>query len=500
MRKAPLFLFFLCMSVLLTAKGQRIVVRGYITQIVSAGEFMIGDAQITMGPNIQVSLEGGSPQDRAQLQSSDIRVGTLVEVEGTADKDGANLTAETMKVFMVGLKSVRRIVLLRRPPGLERQGAGWSGTFVAEGRRIRVVPSTQVRVMPSEPPKAASQPEKKKKPAKKKEENKQQQEIGQPLESTDQISPITFLFYEGGRLGDASIEASRLTFFSNQKDEAERKLWEDFTSKVIEPDYDKGKAGSLKIGLLGNFKLSASREAQQYLQRVGESLISPFQKALPERDPNKIRFRFYLVEGKEAHACATPDGIVLVSTAMFEVLENEAQLTFVLAHELAHAEQEHSFRTSRGLERAARGIRGGRPDSMRVVLDDTPSTQFLARRGNPGLTQSALDARVKGTRVKLMGRLARSGYGQELENQATRLALESLLRAGYDPREAPAIWRQMSEKYKNRITKYFWGLREHNIVRHTYLAAEVRNFYRRPDPAKLKKNNEEFQRIAELVK
>ena len=81
-----------------------------------------------------------------------------------------------------------------------------------------------------------------------------------------------------------------------------------------------------------------------------------------------------------------------------------------------------------------------------------------------------------------------------------RIGLEYLVRAGYDPREAPAVWKQMAKEYGNRPTNVFWSSHANNTTRRSYLMAEIRNNYEYLDYSNFKDNKEEFQRIAELVK
>ncbi len=61
MKKTALFLcFFLGLSMFLPAKSKNTVLRGYITEIVSASTFKVGDVQVTFSPNLAVDLVGGS--------------------------------------------------------------------------------------------------------------------------------------------------------------------------------------------------------------------------------------------------------------------------------------------------------------------------------------------------------------------------------------------------------------------------------------------------------
>jgi predicted Zn-dependent protease len=77
-----------------------------------------------------------------------------------------------------------------------------------------------------------------------------------------------------------------------------------------------------------------SKEAQDYVQRIGESLIPAHQKELAVGDPLKIPFRFYLIQDRSPNASAYPNGVVIVHSGLFNTLENESQIAFVLSHEI----------------------------------------------------------------------------------------------------------------------------------------------------------------------
>jgi predicted Zn-dependent protease len=74
--------------------------------------------------------------------------------------------------------------------------------------------------------------------------------------------------------------------------------------------------------------------AQSYVNRVGQSLV-------PSASQNLYAFKITLNPFPEARALS--NGTIYISTGMLALLSNEAQLAFVLAHEIAHIEQHHWF-------------------------------------------------------------------------------------------------------------------------------------------------------------
>lgn len=74
-----------------------------------------------------------------------------------------------------------------------------------------------------------------------------------------------------------------------------------------------------------------------YINRVADKLLAN------DKELRK-RMRFYLFESPQVNAFAFSNGIVFLNIGLVSHLENEAQLAFVMAHEIAHYKQEHSFK------------------------------------------------------------------------------------------------------------------------------------------------------------
>ncbi len=111
--------------------------------------------------------------------------------------------------------------------------------------------------------------------------------------------------------------------------------------------------------------------------------------------------RVLLVEERALRTLALPSGTLLVSLGMLSFLEDEAELVFVLAHELAHAASGDA---------AVRLVRLGFDAVAR--RHDAPSPE--------GWADAALD-------------LVRLGYGRKRERDADARALEATLTLDYDP-------------------------------------------------------------------
>lgn len=72
--------------------------------------------------------------------------------------------------------------------------------------------------------------------------------------------------------------------------------------------------------------------AQDYVNRVGQSLV-------PQNSDKLYGFKITLNPMPDARSLST--GTVYISTGLLSLVDNEAQLAYILSHEIAHVEKEH---------------------------------------------------------------------------------------------------------------------------------------------------------------
>jgi predicted Zn-dependent protease len=123
--------------------------------------------------------------------------------------------------------------------------------------------------------------------------------------------------------------------------------------------------------------------------------------------------RLVLFEEDAQQTLALPSGLILMSLGTLAGLEDEAQLAFVIGHELAHAASG---------EAAVRLVRLG----LRALVRDKSS------QGTDVWAEAALD-------------LVRLGYGRRRERDADARSMHAMLALGYDPSAAL--------RYLNRLEK-----------------------------------------------
>jgi len=86
--------------------------------------------------------------------------------------------------------------------------------------------------------------------------------------------------------------------------------------------------------ILAEHPLSENEELLRYLNLVGQSILQ--QTNRPEID-----FYFAVIESPEINAYAVPGGYVFITSSAFAMMQNEAELAGVLAHEIVHIMDRH---------------------------------------------------------------------------------------------------------------------------------------------------------------
>jgi peptidase M48-like protein len=219
----------------------------------------------------------------------------------------------------------------------------------------------------------------------------------------------------------------------------------------------------------GRMKLLAERTVQEYVSQLGDSLIPQGAKGTRRA----IEFRFFVVEDPEINAASLPDGTLLINTGLLGALQNEAQLAFVLSHEMAHVLQVH-------YRREIEETRGSR---IGLTIAGLAAGAFI---GNAGVFMSQIGiASVV------------NGHQRELENQADRLGLQNVIEHGYDPREASNFSRIMISRYGDRTTSKLWSNHDSSVIRGSFLTIQLMREYPEDHWDTTRKNTPAFQTMKE---
>lgn len=126
--------------------------------------------------------------------------------------------------------------------------------------------------------------------------------------------------------------------------------------------------------------------------------------------------RLYLVRQPYFNASMAPNGMMMVWSGLLLRAQNEAQLATVLGHEYGHYEKRHSLQ------------------SFRDIRKKTDALSWLSFIPYVGMVSS----------IALSGSVF--SFNRNMEREADGLGFNYLAEAGYDPREAARIWKQLRDE------------------------------------------------------
>lgn len=193
-------------------------------------------------------------------------------------------------------------------------------------------------------------------------------------------------------------------------------------------------------------------QVQDYVNNVAQKLIPDYVK-------KKINFIFIVVENPEPNANVRANGLAFVNTGLLKILENEAQLATVLGHEIAHVLYKHNSNEMQANQEAEKSKNNVNKTDNAITntLNKIKSKVSKNDKNLMGLDENKEKKMTKADQlnnsdeVKLLKinyiDKRTSNYSIEQELQADRVGLALMALAGYDPREAPIVWKNMISNY-----------------------------------------------------
>lgn len=180
-------------------------------------------------------------------------------------------------------------------------------------------------------------------------------------------------------------------------------------------------------------------ELNEYLRGLGRRLVAHSSQS-PED------FQFFLVNDANVNAFAVPGGFILVYTGLILATRSEAELAAVLAHETAHLTQRHWPRL---LAEAKRTSGPAMAAMLAAIL-------LAGASGQAGGAAVALTAASVAQQ--------QLNYSRAFEQEADRIGMGILTKAGYDARAMPAFFERLlsqSRLYESNLPEF---LRTHPIT------------------------------------
>lgn len=171
----------------------------------------------------------------------------------------------------------------------------------------------------------------------------------------------------------------------------------------VTPQEEVGIGGNLISGLLGAAPLVADERLQRYVNDVGYWVASHSER--PD-----LPWTFGVIDSQGINAFAAPGGYVVVTLGLYNLLENEAQLAGVLAHEISHVVRKHHLK------------------ALNKVLKQELWTGLAVASVNNSNDRKNLE-----TLVNSGVQLYATGLDRRYEYEADLRGVVLAARAGYDP-------------------------------------------------------------------
>ena len=170
------------------------------------------------------------------------------------------------------------------------------------------------------------------------------------------------------------------------------------------------------------------RESQTFDSGPQHDMVLRVAKRLiPLLDERSRRYEWSaaLVKSDVPNAFCLPGGKIVVFTGILPITRNEAGLAAVMGHEIAHATARHG--------------------AQRIFQNELVQTAMSGMQGSlaeldPGQQRAILGVLGAGVQYGLV-----LPYGRDHENEADKMGLMYMARAGYDPEEALRFWQRMEE-------------------------------------------------------
>ena len=161
----------------------------------------------------------------------------------------------------------------------------------------------------------------------------------------------------------------------------------------------------------GESKILADQHWQNYFNEIGQKIVKVSDR------PN-IEYHFTVIESDDINAFATPGGYVYIYTGLLRIIDDEAQLAAVTAHEISHVVARHSVKR------------------LQQVLGVSILYEIVLGESSGEVLDAAIGLGLS---------VALSGYSRGYEKEADQYGVIYLEKAGFNPLGAENLFINMRE-------------------------------------------------------
>jgi len=151
-----------------------------------------------------------------------------------------------------------------------------------------------------------------------------------------------------------------------------------------------------------------------------------FVRLLPYSQLDDKRIELVLVENDTLNAFAVPGGIIGVHTGLLNYAKTENQLAAVLSHEMGHLSQRHYARSLDQENKMLVPMLAGMLTGLVLAANSNGDAGVAAIMGTQAATQAA-----------------RLSFSRQNEQEADRIGMETMVKAGLDPYAASDMFEEM---------------------------------------------------------
>lgn len=175
--------------------------------------------------------------------------------------------------------------------------------------------------------------------------------------------------------------------------------------------------------------LTTNRETIDYISCVANAVVNVL-----EPPHSEYNWEMAIIETDNVNAMVLPGGKIVVLEGLLKAARNQHQLAAVIGHEIAHETAGHTRKK----------FMQGRGAQIGIAV-----AAVLLGGGHYGATYTAQEALSQGAMYGLL-----LPYKRSQETEADVIGLEYMAKAGFDPREAVALWKNMNDEAGDRPAEF----------------------------------------------
>lgn len=213
-----------------------------------------------------------------------------------------------------------------------------------------------------------------------------------------------------------------------------------------------------------------------YLTRVGMAVVA-------DKKVENVEWKFRVLRDPVPNAFALPNGSIYINSGLIALLEDENQLAAVLAHEVIHVTNRHTYLRNRSIRKKVLAIN---------ILTTIGNWNLV---GGPVGTAIGLVASIS----PLILALSVLGYSRDQEKEADLEGLKNATAAGFVPYGMPNSFKAMQKDVEGEIIQTFYMDHPKLQDRIAYTSNSISKDAKKLSDDETKTANADYLALMELV-